>query len=352
MKKYGSDDIMKKILVQTYDTAFQNSAGGVKNRILRTVEVLKKNGIQVDFFDKFHTKVEDYDVLHVFMLKEESYSLIKYAKAKGLKVVVSSIVILSGKLQLRLYWWIRRLPIMTTYKLLFNICDLADVIIVETPKEAVFLQKYYHVSNEKIKIIPNGADRPNNGNDSIYSEIGRKCNYALQVGRFDANKNQLNVIKAMKHTGIEVVFIGGASPAEPEYYEKCIQEARGADNFHFLGWLSTESELFQSAYSNAKVIISSSYHETFGLTILEGIMAGANPVVSNTLPILEYDVLKKGCLSFNPYNVYEIRNTIKQAMTNRNSKFIENELSSKVESFFSWDNVAKEHIDAYGIEIK
>lgn len=65
---------MKKILVQTYDTAFQNSAGGVKNRILRTVEVLKKNGIQVDFFDKFHTKVEDYDVLHVFMLKEESYS--------------------------------------------------------------------------------------------------------------------------------------------------------------------------------------------------------------------------------------------------------------------------------------
>lgn len=81
-------------------------------------------------------------------------------------------------------------------------------------------------------------------------------------------------------------------------------------------------------------------------------MAGANPVVSNTLPILEYDVLKKGCLSFNPYNVYEIRNTIKQAMTNRNSKFIENELSSKVESFFSWDNVAKEHIDAYGIEIK
>ena len=39
-------------------------------------------------------------------------------------------------------------------------------------------------------------------------------------------------------------------------------------------------------------------------------------------------------------------------MTNRNSKFIENELSSKVESFFSWDNVAKEHIDAYGIEIK
>ena len=156
----------------------------------------------------------------------------------------------------------------------------------------------------------------------------------------------------MKHTGIEVVFIGGASPAEPEYYEKCIQEARGADNFHFLGWLSTESELFQSAYSNAKVIISSSYHETFGLTILEGIMAGANPVVSNTLPILEYDVLKKGCLSFNPYNVYEIRNTIKQAMTNRNSKFIENELSSKVESFFSWDNVAKEHIDAYGIEIK
>lgn len=58
MKKYGSDDIMKKILVQTYDTAFQNSAGGVKNRILRTVEVLKKNGIQVDFLINFIQKLK------------------------------------------------------------------------------------------------------------------------------------------------------------------------------------------------------------------------------------------------------------------------------------------------------
>lgn len=176
---------------------------------------------------------------------------------------------------------------------------MADVIIVETPKEAVFLQKYYHVSNEKIKIIPNGADRPNNGNDSIYSEIGRKCNYALQVGRFDANKNQLNVIKAMKHTGIEVVFIGGASPAEPEYYEKCIQEARGADNFHFLGWLSTESELFQSAYSNAESYNFFIVSRNIWFNYIRRHYGRANPVVSNTLPVLEYDVLKKGCLSFN-----------------------------------------------------
>lgn len=342
---------MKKILIHTYDTAFQNSAGGVKNRILRTAEELEKKGVQVTFFDKFHTKVEEYDILHVFMLKEDSYALIKYAKGRGLRVVISSIVILSGKLQLKLYWLIRKLPIMTTYKILFNICDLADVIIAETPKEAKFINKYYHVPYEKIRIIPNGADKPVKGDDSIFSLIGKKCEYAIHVGRFDSNKNQLNVIKAMKNTNIEVVFIGGASPAEPMYYERCIQESHGSKNIHFLGWLTQDSNLFKSAYSNAKVIISSSFNETFGLTILEGIMAGAIPVISNTLPILEYDVLKD-CLTFNPCDIHEIRSVINQAMESKNNKYIEKELQSKVESFFSWDNVAREHMEVYGIADK
>ena len=35
--------------------------------------------------------IRDYDVLHVFMLKVDSYSLVKYAKENGLKVVISSI---------------------------------------------------------------------------------------------------------------------------------------------------------------------------------------------------------------------------------------------------------------------
>lgn len=334
---------MKKILIQTYDTAFQNAAGGVKSRIFRTRDALISNGVEVEFFDKFNTKIGDFNILHVFMLKEDSYSLIKYAKSQGLKVVISSIVIISGKLQLFLYRIIHKLPIITTYKLLFEICDLADFIIAETPKEAKFLKKYYHVDSKKIKIIPNGVDKTIIGNDEIYKIIGRKCQYAVHVGRFDKNKNQLNVIKALKNSNIEIVFIGGESPLEPLYFKNCIKEASGCKNIHFLGWQNENSKLYKSAYSNAKVIISSSYYETFGLTILEGIVAGAIPVVSNTLPILDYYVLKD-CKSFNPHDITDIKVKVEEAM---NSNSIDKNWQRNVENYFSWDKVAKEHIRIY-----
>ena len=37
-----------KVLIHTYETAFQNKAGGVHNRIVRLVSELKKQGIHTE----------------------------------------------------------------------------------------------------------------------------------------------------------------------------------------------------------------------------------------------------------------------------------------------------------------
>lgn len=335
-------DTKKRILINTYDTAFQNTAGGVHNRIDRTVKAIRSANVLVDYFDKFNTVIDDYDVLHVFMLNVESYGLIKLAKAKGKKVVISSIVTLSGKLQLSFYWFIRRIPVMTTYKILFDICRLADSIIVETHQEAEFINKYYHVEQSKIHIIPNGSDAVTSESKVIYDFIGKKCEYALEVGRFDSNKNQLSVIRALKNTDIEVVFVGGASPSEPDYYERCVIEANGAQNIHFLGWIDSKDDILKSAYANAKVLISSSFYETFGLSIVEGAMAGNIPVVSQTLSILEYEVFKK-CITFDPNSIDDIREKIEYAMRQDKSP----EFKKAITESFSWEKVANDHIGVY-----
>lgn len=335
-------DTKKRILINTYDTAFQNTAGGVHNRIDRTVKAIRSANVLVDYFDKFNTVIDDYDVLHVFMLNVESYGLIKLAKAKGKKVVISSIVTLSGKLQLSFYWLIRRIPVMTTYKILFDICRLANSIIVETHQEAEFINKYYHVEQSKIHIIPNGADAVTSESKVIYDFIGKKCEYALEVGRFDNNKNQLSVIHALKNTDVEVVFVGGASPSEPDYYERCVIEANGAQNIHFLGWIDSKDDILKSAYANAKVLISSSFYETFGLSIVEGAMAGNIPVVSQTLPILEYEVFKK-CITFDPNSIDDIREKIEYAMRQDKSP----EFKKAITESFSWEKVANDHIGVY-----
>lgn len=331
-----------KILVNTYDTAFQNVAGGVHSRIVKTVETLRNAGITVDYFDKFKTRIEDYDILQVFMLDVTNFNLINYAKDKGLKVVLSAVVTVGSGKNIDFYWRIRKLPIMTTYKLLFQEARMVDAIIAETETERAFICEHYHVPKNKVYVVPNGADEIATKSRKIFDAIGRECAYALEVARFDPNKNQMNVIKALKNTDTEVVFIGGGDFTAPEYYNRCVEEAGGAPNIHFIGWLDAGDELLQSAFVNAKVLISSSYHETFGLTIIEGIMAGATPAISRTLPILDYTCFKE-CITFVPSDIQDIKRQVEKAMKQPKDENLMNE----VRKTFSWLNIADEYMDIY-----
>lgn len=331
-----------KVLVQTYDTAFQNVAGGVHNRIVRTVEAVRKTGCIVDYFDKFHTVANQYDILHVFKLDIGNLGLMQYAKSKGMKIVLSAVQGLDNGRNIDVYWALRKLPIMTTYKLLFRMCELADVIITETKKEAEFISKHYHVDDNKIVVIPNGADMIGSNSRAVFDSLGKDCQYVLEVARFDKNKNQINVIRALKDTDIDVVFAGGPNYADHGYYEDCLELAKDSPNIHFLGWLDSQSELLQSAYGNAKVLIAPSFYETFGLSIIEGAMAGAVPVISKTLPILDYAAFQN-CLTFDPSTPDDIRLKVETAMhTEPTLEFREN-----IQREFSWDSVAKQHFELY-----
>ena len=51
-----------KILIESYNTCTQNKSGGVQVRINKIADLLIKRNITVDFFNKFSTKVVDYDI--------------------------------------------------------------------------------------------------------------------------------------------------------------------------------------------------------------------------------------------------------------------------------------------------
>lgn len=331
-----------KILIESYSTCTQNESGGVQVRIKKIVELLRKKNITVDFFDKFNTKVIDYDILHIFMLNIENYELIKYAKKNGLKVVISTIVPLINGYKIDIYRKLVKLPIPTTYKILLQSLQLADLLIVETPAEKKFLIKHYNIDKNKIYIIPNGIEKDEVATRDIYNYIGGKKKYILQVGRFDKNKNQLNTIKALKNENIEVVFIGGPQSKNDKYYKKCQEEAKNKKNFHFLGWIDKNSKIIKSAYKNAELVIVPSFFETFGMVILEAIAAGKKIVVSETLPILEYNIISAEN-TFNPRNVNDIKKkTIKAFFSENNNINMQN-----VNENFEWSRIINKHIKCY-----
>lgn len=337
-----------KIILQGYNTCCQNEYGGVQKRIRKIHSNLLAEGIDTELFSEFNTSIKEADILHIFMLLPENYGLLKCAKENNVKVVISSIVNIGNGKNIDISRiLLNKLPILTAQKAQFDMLRQADAVITETPIEKEYIVKHYKINRKKVRVIPNGIDLSedcgkSNERDIIYHSIGGEKEYALVVGRFDPNKNQLNVIKALKDTEIPVVFIGGAHFECPRYYEECLKCGKGASNIYFLGWQPNDSKIMKSAYRNAKLLITPSFQETFGFTLLEGGVNGCNLAISNTLPILGFQVFDR-CVTFDPGNIEDIKEKIRMAFDSKEDTI----LREKLIHTFSWKNVIGQHINLY-----
>ena len=331
-----------KILFQGYSTYAQNKSGGVQVRMRQLASNLRRYGVDVDFFDHNSTNISQYDILHIFGLNAEHYNLVNYAHNKGVKVVTSSIVTLAQGWKIDLILALIHHPVLTIYNMQQSILSASDAIITETPRESLFIEKHYRNVSSKLMVIPNGIEACQETERDYISKITGNNDYVLCVGRFDENKNQLSLIKALKDTNIDVVFIGGPVAKNDKYYKKCLETANGKNNIHFLEWIVNASPLLKSAYSNAKVFALPSFHETFGLVLLEAAVAGANLVVSNKLPILDFQAMDC-CSRFNPHDCTDIRNKILEAF----NKPMNTNQAHNILNNFSWNTVVKQHIELY-----
>jgi len=332
------------IVITGYNTCCQNISGGVQNRIRQIYSRLAlKDGVNVEYFCPMTTKLDNCDVLHLFKLEPEYISLIKCAKEKGVKIVLSSIVpLLEGwKIDLKRILF-RKMPIQSSYKIMFEIMELVDFIIVETKQEKFFIHKHFNVPNEKMSVIPNGVDSFVFEGNQIFEKIGGRKKYVLQVGRVDRNKNVIKVIRALKGSGIDYVVIGGGDFGNSQYYNQCLKEAEGDKHIHFLGWVDSNSNLLKSAYANAKVLVLSSIQETFGMVILEAAAAGCNLALTKWLPIADFKSLEK-CWFFNPNNVEDIRSKVKAAFSADHDRITQ----EKIMKEFSWNNIIDAHVSVY-----
>ena len=333
-----------KIVITGYNTCCLNPTGGVQVRVKKIYELLtQRKDIEVEYFRPMEINFDDIDILHLFKLDYEYYSLVHKAKNKGIKVVLSSIVPIRDGFKIDIYRRIiNKLPILSSYKMLFRILNSVDAIISETKEESSFISKHYGVDAKKNFVIPNGIEEPKEKDDSIFDLIGEKVDYVLSVGRFDSNKNQLNLIKAMKGTGIDCVFVGGEDCGNASYYEECRRKVEGDSHFHFLGWVDSESDLLKSAYANAKVFAFPSYQETFGIALVEAAIHGCNLAVSKTLPIHDFHAYDDAFL-FNPANIDDIRSKVISAFKAPLSDVWKNRTIKK----FSWNSVINSHIQIY-----
>jgi len=178
---------------------------------------------------------------------------------------------------------------------------------------------------------------------SVFNDSTEKndafTNHVLCVGRIEGRKNQLNLIKALITTELQLTIIGRPSPNHMAYYEQCKTLAATAGNIHFVEHISHENLV--KIYKAAKVHVLPSWFETTGLSSLEAGVMGCNIVVTKKGDTTEYF----GDMAYycEPDNISSIR----EAVINAYNKPVNPELAKFILENYTWEKTAAQTLQAY-----
>jgi glycosyltransferase involved in cell wall biosynthesis len=186
---------------------------------------------------------------------------------------------------------------------------------------------------KKHLVIPNGV------NLNLFAEapVDYKREIVLCVARIEGRKNQLNLIKALAGTNINLVLIGAVSPNQKRYYELCKQHA--GTNVKFIPQIS-QAQLLEY-YAKAKVHVLPSWFETTGLTSLEAAVMGCNIVVAGRGDVRDY--FNDFAYYCEPDNIPSIKNAILKAL----EAPYDEEFGSLIKDKYNWERAAIETLKAY-----
>jgi rhamnosyl/mannosyltransferase len=153
-----------------------------------------------------------------------------------------------------------------------NLARLTNHVLVSTPSYADALARY--LPSERISVVPWGVD--GTWYDGSVPKADRFT--VLFVGQLRPYKGVETLLGAVESVdNIDVEIIGGG---HEEGYYRDLAAGRGLKHVTFRGRVS-DRELFDS-YARAHVLVlpSTTRAEAFGLVLLEGMVAGCVPLVS------------------------------------------------------------------------
>lgn len=316
------------VVFNTYPVAFDCPGGG-EIQLLKTKEALEKKGIEVLLYDPWNPRLSGAEVVHYFSVQSGAINFCSYVKrGKGLPLVISPIIWLGRDKQ--------SYP-LGEIKELFNLCDM---ILPNSVAELKQLSGFFEVPETKFHVTRNGIDPcfadPVTGEPFI-ERFGIKKPFLLNVANIEPRKNQINLIRAVKGMGIELILVGNVR--DRPYFDECMEAGRGFTRH--LGYLGHGSELLRSAYGLCDAFVLPSLLETPGLSALEAAAAGARIVVTGIGSAEEY--FGRMATYVDPYDTDSIRRGIETELGVRRDEG----LGKRVMENYTWERTALEVIGAY-----
>ncbi len=212
----------------------------------------------------------------------------------------------------------------------------AKLLLPNSENEFKRLQTDYKLTTP-YAVVPNAI------NVNLFKPLSETTrDIILCVARIEGQKNQLNIIRALKNTEYTIIFIGAYAPNQLSYYEQCKAEA--TSNMTFIDFIP-QSDLL-AYYSKAKVHILASWFETTGLSNLEAGMMGCQLVVGDRGDVRDY--LGEHAFYCEPGDLSSIKNAVDKAWNAKKNEV----LPAKILSTFTWEKAAEATLKAYQTVLK
>ncbi len=229
----------------------------------------------------------------------------------------------------------------------------ADRVITGTEAAAAELRAYTRLSSSLVTVVPYGVD-PNNlarrrsGHDLGAPRYGLSGTpYVLWVGSLEPRKGVGVLLAAMarlatRGTATALVLAGYAGWQNSRLIPPGQRAQLGA-SLHQLGPVP-EADL-QALYAGATVFAFPSFHEGFGLPVLEAMAAGA-PVVASDIPAIR-EVAGDAAVLVPPGDVEQWVGALEDVLGSPSRRAVLAEAGRRRAALFPWANTAAATLEIY-----
>ncbi|MBI3399925.1 MAG: glycosyltransferase [Acidobacteria bacterium] len=229
----------------------------------------------------------------------------------------------------------------------------AAMMIVPSQITKRDLQRHFGVPDGRIAVIPEAAApefRPVDDASQIRSVLKKHRidgDYLLFVGSIEPRKNLTGLLRAaagwLRAAPARHLVVAGPSGWLNDDVNRRVDELGIRDCVRFLGYVGRED--LRALYAGARAFIYPSFHEGFGLPVLEAMACGA-PVIASTAPALA-EIAEGAARLVAPEDADDLRKAIDEVADDDVERARLRALGLERAARYTWRETAERTLEVY-----
>jgi glycosyltransferase involved in cell wall biosynthesis len=220
----------------------------------------------------------------------------------------------------------------------------ASIILADSQATANDLTKFYGTSNEKIRVVYPGVEKPSSATPvDVRQKYGLPERYFLFIGTLQPRKNIARIVQAFQQWKT-------AHPNDPAG----LVLAGGKGWLYDPAWIADVKEVYlpgyiddadkAALYANALALIFPTLYEGFGFPVIEAMHSGTPVIASNSSSLPE--LVGDAGLLVDPLNITEIAAAMDKISDDENLANTLRERGHVQAAQFTWERAAQQALNA------